>query len=101
MSSSRGRGVKLGGIATEPAGFSTRTEQSPPILRPAYRSPGGGTQLQAGGAPLAQGGSSGHPLLDFSGVTGWRLAFTLAAAAYLGFWFISLGGGRVSGGVRL
>lgn len=104
MSSSRGRTLKLGGMATEPAGFSTRTaadQQAAPILRPAYQSPGGGTQFRpSGGAPIG-GGSDGHPLLDFSGVTGWRLLFTIAAAAYLGFWFVSLGRGGLSGGVRL
>lgn len=100
MSSSRGRTLKPGGMATEPSGFSTRTEQSPPILRPAYRSPTGGTQFGVGGgADLPVVG--GHPLLDFSSVTGWRLVFTLAAAFYLGFWFVSLRGGGISGGVRL
>lgn len=101
MSSSRGRTLKFGGMATEAAGFNGRTEASPPILRPAYRSPGGGTQLQAGGAAVGVGGPGGHPLLDFSGVTGWRLLFTVAALGYLGFWFVSVSGGGLRGGVRL
>ena len=100
MSGTRGRALKVGGVVTEPAGYSTRTEGSPPILRPSYASPGGGTQFRAEGGPGLSGPGGGHPLLDFSGVTGWRLLFTLAAAAYLGFWFVSLRGG-ISGGVRL
>lgn len=103
MSSTRGRTLKLGGFAAD-AGGSARTEPGPgnaPITRPAYRSPGGGTQFSVAGSAPPQGGPSSHPLLDFSGVTGWRLVFTLAAAAYLGFWFVSLTRGGISGGVRL
>ena|SRR5215469_5800902 len=99
MSSTRGRAVKLGGMATEPAGFNQRTDQAL-NTRPAYQSPGGGTQFAPAGVASAVGGAAGHPFLDFSGVTGWRLVFTLAAAFYLGFWFITLRGGGISGGIR-
>lgn len=102
MSSSRGRTLKLGGVAHDPAGASGRTEgpTNAPQVRTAYQSPGGGTQFRPTGQAVG-GPGGGHPFLDFSGVTGWRLAFTLAAAFYLGFWFVSLHRGGISGGVRL
>jgi len=99
MSSVRGRAVKTGGVATEPAGYSVRTDQAL-ATRPAYASPGGGTSFTPVGVAPAVGGGGGHPLLDFSGVTGWRLVFTAAALFYLGFWFFTISRGGIVGGIR-
>jgi hypothetical protein len=99
VSSIRGRVIRGGGVATD-AGASGRTEGpgNAPITRPAYRVANG--QFQPAGVAAA-GGAGGHPLLDLSTVAGWRLVWVVAAAAYLGFWFITLGRGGVSGGVRV
>lgn len=99
MSSIRGRAIKVGGVATEAAGFSARTESDgaagTPILRPAYRSAQGVSQPTA---PL--GGGSGVSLLDLSGVPAWRMIAVAAALLWLGFVFVSFRGG-ISGGVRV
>lgn len=101
MSSTRGRTIRRGGMAVDD-GASARTYPGPgnaPITRPAYRSAQGVSQ-PAGVAPTGVGGA-GHPLLDFSGVPAWRTAFAVAALVWLGFVWVSLRGGGISGGVRL
>jgi hypothetical protein len=105
VSSIRGRVVKHGGMATDYQGATSRTESGPgnlPITRPAYRVSQGVSQpAGVGGANLAGYAGGGHPLVDFSGVTGWRTLFAVAALFWLGFVAISLGRGGVAGGVRL
>lgn len=99
MSTTRGRVIRPGGVAYDPQGATPRTEAGPgnqPITRPAYRVSQGVFQPAGIGGP-----GGGAPLLDISGVPFWRLFWTLAAAAYLGFWFVSVRRGGVSAGVRL
>lgn len=99
MSGIRGRAVKVGGVATEAAGYSTRTTDDgavgTPILRPAYRSAQGVSQPTT---PV--GGGSGVNLLDLSGVPAWRLIAVAAAMLWLGIVFVSFRGG-ITGGVRV
>lgn len=98
MSSTRGRVVRQGGVQVETAGFSTRTEgpSNAPITRPAYRVSNG--QMQ----PAGVGGAGlGHPLLDFSTVSGWRLVAVAAALLYVGVFHFSIVSRGISGGVRL
>lgn len=99
MSSTRGRVIRQGGVQTDD-GATARTQGMPqaPITRPAYRVANG--QMQPVGV-AGTGGPSGHSLLDLTTVAGWRTVWVLAAAAYLGFWFVSISGGRIAGGVRL
>lgn len=100
MSGVRGRVIKYGGMARDPQGAGQRTAGPPeaPITRPAYQvSPGGQTQVQG----VASRGGPGTPLLDLSSVSGWRIVWALVAAAYLGFWFVSLSRGGLSAGVRV
>jgi len=106
MSTIRGRAVKVGGVAVEPAGFSSRTEglgQSA-ITRPAYRSAASG-QIQPAGIASGQGGGPymggmSHPLLDLSSVAGWRLVAVAVAVVYIWGFHVSLGGLRVGAGPR-
>lgn len=85
MSTIRGRAIKVGGIATEPAGFSTRTGGADDsVTRQAYQSAAG--QIQ----PLSNL-TLGHPLLDLSQVGTWRLLAVAAAAAYVIGFHVSLG----------
>lgn len=100
MSSTRGRVVKQGGVATEPAGFSTRTETQgqQPITRRAYRVANGQFQPAGVGGPA---GVLGHPLLDFSTVSGWRLLVVAGALLYVGVFHFSIVSRGISAGVRL
>lgn len=100
MSSTRGRVVKQGGVATEPAGFSTRTETQgqQPITRPAYRVANGQFQPAGVGGPA---GLSSHPLLDLSSVSGWRLVMVGLALLYVGIFHFSIVSRGISAGVRL
>ena len=86
MSTIRGRAIKVGGIATEPAGFSTRTGGlgDNGLTRPAYQSAAG--QIQ----PLSNL-DLGHPLLDLRGLPARRLAVIGLAAAYVTGFHLTLG----------
>jgi len=98
MSSTRGRVVRGGGMQTD-LGATARYEAGPgnqPITRPAYR------VSQGVSRPVGVGGAEGpHPLLDLSGVPFWRTLFAVAALAWLGFVYINVGRGGLSGGVRV
>jgi hypothetical protein len=98
MSSVRGRVIRGGGMATD-QGATARYESGPgnqPITRPAYRVSQGVSQ------PVGVGGADApHALLDLSGVPFWRTVFAVAALAWLGFVYINLGRGGLSGGVRI
>lgn len=101
MSSTRGRVIRQGGVQVDD-GATARTQGMPqaPITRPAYRVANG--QMQPAGVAIGGGSTGGgHPLLDLSTVAGWRTVWVLVAAAYLGFWFVSISGGRIAGGVRI
>lgn len=87
-------------MAVDPQGATARTEGPPnaPITRPAFRTAPGGTQFSPAGVG---GGGNGHPLLDLSSVSFWRLAITAAAVLWLGIVWVQIGRGGISGGVRV
>jgi len=99
MSTIRGRALKFGGMATEPAGFSIRTssgggvggDQNTLLNRPAYQSPQGTFFSPAGAAAGALPGGLGS-LLDLRGITSRRIFWVLVAAAYIGVFHITLDG---------
>lgn len=92
---SAGRVLRAGGMQTEPAGYSVRTEGNPPILRPGYVV-SQGTIMPSGTGGAGPVGAS--TLLDLSTVSAWRLIAVAAAIAYIWGFHVSLGRVRVGVG---
>jgi hypothetical protein len=97
VSTTRGRVLRPGGMAVDPQGASARTETgNTAITRPAYRVAQGEFQPAGVGGP-----AGGHPLLDLSSVSGWRVLAVVAALFYIGVFHVTLGRGGVRAGVTL
>ena len=90
MSSTRGRVVKQGGIAFQPQGAAPRTTDMG-ITRPAFTISAGIRQPVGGPGYL----TLGHPLLDLSGVSAWRLIAVGVAIAYVVGFHVTLGRTRL------
>jgi hypothetical protein len=82
-------------MATDDGATGRTTGGNAPITRPAFRITQG--QIQ----PAGVGGGGGHPLLDLTSVSGWRLVAVVAALFYIGVFHLSVGRGGISGGVKL
>lgn len=88
MSSIRGRAIKVGGVETDAAGFASRVDRNN-LTRPAYRITAGQVQ------PVPGILGPGHPLLDLSQVSSWRLIAVAVAVAYIVGFHVTIGRARV------
>lgn len=89
MSSMRGRVVKQGGVAWQPAGAAPRTSDLG-IVRPAFVVQGGRTRPTYGGF-----GGAAASLFDLSSVASWRLIAVGIAVAYVVGFHVTIGRTRL------
>ena len=90
MSTIRGRAIKVGGVAFQD-GAAPRTNDLG-VVRPAFAIHAGIRQPIGGGS---SGFSLGHPLLDLSSVSAWRLIAVGLAFAYVVGFHVTLGRTRL------
>jgi hypothetical protein len=89
----RGRAIKVGGVATQPAGYAGRTSPQTNATRPAYTIQAG-FRKPTGGAGFATNAGRSN-LFDPTSVAFWRLVAVALAVAYVVGFHVSLNGVRL------